>query len=144
MSVVWSLVLLLVGGFNIISYLHLWCLFFFKQKTAYEVRISDWSSDVCSSHLLQQERHSLRSAAAHPDERHPRRLARRHHTRLRRGGVPRDRRPDRRCARWAEGQWRGRRQSPGGACRARAGKGADRALPDLHGAVGLALPLLRP
>src|SRR3546814_293121 len=27
-------------------------LFFFKQKTAYEVRISDWSSDVCSSDLL--------------------------------------------------------------------------------------------
>src|SRR3546814_16377113 len=27
------------------------CLFFFKQKTAYEVRISDWSSDVCSSDL---------------------------------------------------------------------------------------------
>src|SRR3546814_16657426 len=25
---------------------------FFKQKTAYEVRISDWSSDVCSSDLL--------------------------------------------------------------------------------------------
>src|SRR3546814_4828396 len=25
--------------------------FFFKQKTAYEVRISDWSSDVCSSDL---------------------------------------------------------------------------------------------
>src|SRR3546814_4899623 len=30
----------IVGGF-----------FFFKQKTAYEVRISDWSSDVCSSDL---------------------------------------------------------------------------------------------
>src|SRR3546814_2968628 len=30
-----------------------WCLFifFFKQKTAYEMRISDWSSDVCSSDL---------------------------------------------------------------------------------------------
>src|SRR3546814_8301014 len=28
------------------------CFFFFKQKTAYEVRISDWSSDVCSSDLL--------------------------------------------------------------------------------------------
>src|SRR3546814_8999994 len=27
--------------------------FFFKQKTAYEVRISDWSSDVCSSDLRQ-------------------------------------------------------------------------------------------
>src|SRR3546814_1884210 len=26
--------------------------FFFKQKTAYEWRISDWSSDVCSSDLL--------------------------------------------------------------------------------------------
>src|SRR3546814_10045993 len=27
------------------------CVFFFKQKTAYELRISDWSSDVCSSDL---------------------------------------------------------------------------------------------
>src|SRR3546814_6064778 len=26
--------------------------FFFKQKTAYEIRISDWSSDVCSSDLV--------------------------------------------------------------------------------------------
>src|SRR3546814_6753786 len=33
----------------------LWCrFFFFKQKTAYEMRISDWSSDVCSSDLAQQ------------------------------------------------------------------------------------------
>src|SRR3546814_4128118 len=31
------------------------CLFFFfKQKTAYEMRISDWSSDVCSSDLGEQ------------------------------------------------------------------------------------------
>src|SRR3546814_5827849 len=30
--------------------------FFFKQKTAYEMRISDWSSDVCSSDLLRPER----------------------------------------------------------------------------------------
>src|SRR3546814_20308153 len=39
--------------------------FFFKQKTAYEMRISDWSSDVCSSDL------SGRSAItyyAHPDD----------------------------------------------------------------------------
>src|SRR3546814_2902505 len=28
--------------------------FFFKQKTAYEMRISDWSSDVCSSDLRRQ------------------------------------------------------------------------------------------
>src|SRR3546814_4499534 len=33
--------------------LNVFCLFFFfKQKTAYEMRISDWSSDVCSSDLL--------------------------------------------------------------------------------------------
>src|SRR3546814_3880024 len=29
--------------------------FFVKQKTAYEMRISDWSSDVCSSDLLEYE-----------------------------------------------------------------------------------------
>src|SRR3546814_8764254 len=28
------------------------CFFFFKQKTAYDMRISDWSSDVCSSDLF--------------------------------------------------------------------------------------------
>src|SRR3546814_1858648 len=31
--------------------------FVFKQKTAYEMRISDWSSDVCSSDLDQRRRH---------------------------------------------------------------------------------------
>src|SRR3546814_5297135 len=30
--------------------------FFFKQKTAYEMRISDWSSDVCSSDLRDRSR----------------------------------------------------------------------------------------
>src|SRR3546814_2656783 len=35
--------------------------FFFKQKTAYEMRISDWSSDVCSSDLC-----SLSAMAAGP------------------------------------------------------------------------------
>src|SRR3546814_1112453 len=29
----------------------MYAIFFFKQKTAYEMRISDWSSDVCSSDL---------------------------------------------------------------------------------------------
>src|SRR3546814_9413061 len=36
--------------------------FFFKQKTAYEMRISDWSSDVCSSDLIRlgvDRRHRL-------------------------------------------------------------------------------------
>src|SRR3546814_17336811 len=31
--------------------MYLFYFFFFKQKTAYEMRISDWSSDVCSSDL---------------------------------------------------------------------------------------------
>src|SRR3546814_3386799 len=39
------------------SCLFLCCfVFFFKQKTAYEMRISDWSSDVCSSDLGQRRR----------------------------------------------------------------------------------------
>src|SRR3546814_3625162 len=33
--------------------------FFFKQKTAYEMRISDWSSDVCSSDLLPLIEHTV-------------------------------------------------------------------------------------
>src|SRR3546814_8945093 len=36
---------------------HFWFVFFFfKQKTAYEMRISDWSSDVCSSDLSYRNR----------------------------------------------------------------------------------------
>src|SRR3546814_1498197 len=52
---------------------HLLCFFFFKQKTAYEMRISDWSSDVCSSdlscrrveirHILTLKRNGTRSSA---------------------------------------------------------------------------------
>src|SRR3546814_7004664 len=38
--------------------------FFFKQKTAYEMRISDWSSDVCSSDL-QHVRPGLRPEGQH-------------------------------------------------------------------------------
>src|SRR3546814_10539930 len=49
----------------ILSFCFSGILFFFKQKTAYEMRISDWSSDVCSSDLtyavgnfrLQQRQH---------------------------------------------------------------------------------------
>src|SRR3546814_11285894 len=46
--------------------------FLFKQKTAYEMRISDWSSDVCSSDLPQisggdlVERLEAQAAAVHP------------------------------------------------------------------------------
>src|SRR3546814_4736597 len=39
-------------------------IFFFKQKTAYELRISDWSSDVCSSDLAVRITRRTRSARA--------------------------------------------------------------------------------
>src|SRR3546814_10210931 len=38
--------------------------FFFKQKTAYEMRISDWSSDVCSSDLGNTDTYMTPPAAA--------------------------------------------------------------------------------
>src|SRR3546814_3995608 len=40
--------------------------FFFKQKTAYEMRISDWSSDVCSSDLLWSRRLVAERGLAQP------------------------------------------------------------------------------
>src|SRR3546814_4327686 len=43
--------------------------FFFKQKTAYEMRISDWSSDVCSSDLEALSR--INAAKAHCPTRLP-------------------------------------------------------------------------
>src|SRR3546814_2329909 len=41
--------------------------FFFKQKTAYELRISDWSSDVCSSDLLSRRVRFVRAPARRAD-----------------------------------------------------------------------------
>src|SRR3546814_13798135 len=46
------------------------CLFlFFKQKTAYELRISDWSSDVCSSDLVRREAAGASRCLRSPPER---------------------------------------------------------------------------
>src|SRR3546814_2532290 len=63
--------------------------FFFKQKTAYEMRISDWSSDVCSSDLRPPASRTGTAAAARPaggDPAAPRAAARRRLLlRLRRG-----------------------------------------------------------
>src|SRR3546814_3414519 len=51
---VWSLCLV-----QSYIWLRIWCFFFFKQKTAYEMRISDWSSDVCSSDLHRAGHHQV-------------------------------------------------------------------------------------
>src|SRR3546814_2697280 len=43
----------------------MWVVFCCKQKTAYEMRISDWSSDVCSSDLLRGEIARVREMLDH-------------------------------------------------------------------------------
>src|SRR3546814_5582848 len=40
----------------------MWSVFFFKQETAYELRISDWSSDVCSSDLVEARQEAVDTA----------------------------------------------------------------------------------
>src|SRR3546814_4612540 len=42
--------------------------FFFKQKTAYEMRISDWSSDVCSSDLRAHHDSPVPDGPGHPHD----------------------------------------------------------------------------
>src|SRR3546814_9373054 len=63
--------------------------FFFKQKTAYEMRISDWSSDVCSSDLADRRPYRLDALVEQGrDEQHlrrPFRMARPHQ--VQRGAV---------------------------------------------------------
>src|SRR3546814_4285710 len=49
----------------------LYFFFFFKQKTAYEMRISDWSSDVCSSDLDRSLRGDRRADGQGRCLRHP-------------------------------------------------------------------------
>src|SRR3546814_7076949 len=66
--------------FYVLSWYLCFFFFFFKQKTAYEMRISDWSSDVCSSDL-DRRRHRRRlgvggdlrgaAGAVRPERHHP-------------------------------------------------------------------------
>src|SRR3546814_8696211 len=60
--------------FVTVSVLYVFCycvivflFFFFKQKTAYEMRISDWSSDVCSSDLVRDRAAARREAGDRGD-----------------------------------------------------------------------------
>src|SRR3546814_9009249 len=47
----------------------MFCFFFFKQKTAYEMRISDWSSDVCSYDLNHRQYQSFNQVRSRIDQR---------------------------------------------------------------------------
>src|SRR3546814_10905969 len=55
-----------------VSYFCVLCVFFFfyKQKTAYEMRISDWSSDVCSSDLVLGFEMTVKAAMGQPRRLH--------------------------------------------------------------------------
>src|SRR3546814_3909768 len=56
--------MLLYQAINTVYVVEVILFFFFKQKTAYEMRISDWSSDVCSSDLcLRGARDDVETAA---------------------------------------------------------------------------------
>src|SRR3546814_10653754 len=88
--------------------------FFFKQKAAYEMRISDWSSDVCSSDLCAVRRLRLdRGRSENPDAEGAQRRShadadrfRRSAGRRRRSGVPeRSTRPQAWLGRRALGDW---------------------------------------
>src|SRR3546814_2906168 len=50
----------------LVLYLFFCVFFFFKQKTAYEMRISDWSSDVCSSDLHHSDIQTILNDGALP------------------------------------------------------------------------------
>src|SRR3546814_5751847 len=56
----------IVSSFTVLRAFTLFFFFFFKQKTAYEMRISDWSSDVCSSDLRAFARWSIGSSPGPP------------------------------------------------------------------------------
>src|SRR3546814_4294062 len=61
--------------------------FFFKQKTAYEMRISDWSSDVCSSDLLPDIKLGLHQHQRHRQAKARQRLRQRDDVRTDAGGL---------------------------------------------------------
>src|SRR3546814_2607962 len=63
--------------------------FFFKQKTAYEMRISDWSSDVCSSDLRSPRQRPEPGAAIARDRGAVRAVSRRQESIDRAGGCER-------------------------------------------------------
>src|SRR3546814_8718236 len=71
---VWSL------GVSVFTLSFFVCMFFFffKQKTAYEMRISDWSSDVCSSDLLAAVDEQINTAVAVDDGHRQRQRRMRH------------------------------------------------------------------
>src|SRR3546814_9733805 len=61
---------MIVLCFGVFMLCYLYLFFFFKQKTAYEMRISDWSSDVCSSDLPRRRRRTRALAAKRAEATH--------------------------------------------------------------------------
>src|SRR3546814_2883262 len=80
--------------------------FFFKQKTAYEMRISDWSSDVCSSDLLRRSAIDSRQRRADAGtDLLKRRIADRVHSAACRKGRSEERRVGKECVSTCRSRW---------------------------------------
>src|SRR3546814_7986388 len=62
-------ILLMLVDSYFVGLLSISIFFFFKQKTAYEMRISDWSSDVCSSDLQPSQVGRIRQVAVGDQQR---------------------------------------------------------------------------
>src|SRR5213594_4585550 len=71
--------------------------FFFKQKTAYEISVRDWSSDVCSSDLCPRRPPRARQRQGLDRRGHGLRRARR--------GRSEERRVGKECERWCRARW---------------------------------------
>src|SRR3546814_7767665 len=101
MTVVWS-------TRSIVCVIDIWkCdfLFFFKQKTAYEVRISDWSSDVCSSDLRHRRVGADDAHAVGSDEPHTSRLGGRDQPFLQTPSRSEERRVGKECVSPGRSRW---------------------------------------
>src|SRR3546814_4338342 len=79
------------------------CFFCFKQKTAYEMRMSDWSSDVCSSDLHRHHRkdHTEQDAERHGADGHDDGVDQAGHD----GGRSEERRVGKECVSTCRSRW---------------------------------------
>src|SRR3546814_4655318 len=79
--------------------------FFFKQKTAYEMRISDWSSDVCSSDLKIWAGFEIDNAGKKQMSIHPKRTLRKAVRNKEGDGRSEERRVGKECVSTCRSRW---------------------------------------
>src|SRR3546814_9286827 len=92
------LIVKFIPSYSVVKIYVVASVFFFKQKTAYEMRISDWSSDVCSSDLFGYRPERLR-------ERSITRAKTRYSQRCSRVGRSEERRVGKECVSTCRSRW---------------------------------------